>query len=338
VFVSYARVDLPRVAPLVQILETCGFRVWWDQALDVGGQWRRQIAVALEDSGCVIVVWTENSVRSDATFVHDEAAKGQRRGLLLPVRLDDVSPPLGFGEIQAIDLTHWKGDRRDASLTNLCAAVAAVLDGRPAPAAKLPPIVRRTMYGGLVTLLGVALIVGLNPFGVQEAACGAPLFHPYLSDACGALGLGHRPARAEREAWRTVDLRNCAAIREHLQQFPGGAYRERAASLIAARKLVNRDEWRPITQHLVLNVLPGERTYRDQTSAQAASLARAAEDAADLCRGFLASSNYKLEASAASVRRWDCTRVSGGATCGFVGDAVCTLQQRHTVQEERCGG
>ncbi|HWJ56316.1 MAG TPA: toll/interleukin-1 receptor domain-containing protein, partial [Vicinamibacterales bacterium] len=39
VFVSYARVDLPRVAPLVQILETCGFRVWWDQALDVGGQW-----------------------------------------------------------------------------------------------------------------------------------------------------------------------------------------------------------------------------------------------------------------------------------------------------------
>ena len=42
------------------------------------------------------------------------------------------------GEIQAIDLKHWKGSRRDLFFKDLFAAVAAKLEGRPVPAAKGP--------------------------------------------------------------------------------------------------------------------------------------------------------------------------------------------------------
>ena len=76
----------------------------------------------------MIVVWTHESVGPAGDFVRDEAVQGKRRGVLVPVRLERVAPPLGFGEIQAIDLTHWKGNPRDPFFQDLCAAVTAKLE------------------------------------------------------------------------------------------------------------------------------------------------------------------------------------------------------------------
>jgi len=111
IFISYKREDEVRVGRLVRALETAGLSPWWDRGLAGGENWRSQIQNALDAAKCVIVVWTNQSVGPAGDFVRDEAMQAKRRGVLVPVMLDKVDPPLGFGEVQAIDLSHWKGGR-----------------------------------------------------------------------------------------------------------------------------------------------------------------------------------------------------------------------------------
>ena len=101
-FISYAREDREQVQRLASGLEKAGFQVWWDAALEGGHQFAAEIERQLNASDAVIVVWSEGSVRSN--WVLDEAMHGRDRGCLIPVRFDDTPPPLGFRQIQSIDL------------------------------------------------------------------------------------------------------------------------------------------------------------------------------------------------------------------------------------------
>lgn len=131
VFVSYKREDQPRVAEIVKALEESGFSVWWDHSLSGGTSWREQIQIALDAAKCVIVVWTHESIGPAGDFVRDEASHAKRRRVLVPVLLDKVSPPLGFMEIQAIDLSNWDKNSRDPSFKKLCGAVTTKLNDCP---------------------------------------------------------------------------------------------------------------------------------------------------------------------------------------------------------------
>lgn len=52
---------------------------------------------------------------SSKDFIHDEANRGKERGILLPLLLAaDARIPVGFGELQHIDLTHWDGTEHSA--------------------------------------------------------------------------------------------------------------------------------------------------------------------------------------------------------------------------------
>jgi TolB-like protein/tetratricopeptide (TPR) repeat protein len=113
VFVSYKAEDRSRVAPLVQALEQDGFSVWWDAHIGGGDRWRETILKNLESAPCVIVVWSKRSTGPEGEFVRDEATRAKRRNAYLPVRIDKVDPPLGFGETQALPLHGWKGDPAD---------------------------------------------------------------------------------------------------------------------------------------------------------------------------------------------------------------------------------
>lgn len=77
----------------------------------------------------MIVVWTRRSVGHEGNFVHDEASRAQRRGVYLPIRLDRVDPPLGFGEVQAIPLKGWRGDRSDPRFLALIDAIRECITG-----------------------------------------------------------------------------------------------------------------------------------------------------------------------------------------------------------------
>ena len=111
VFVSYKAEDRPRLAPLVKALEAEGFAVWWDAHIGGGANWREEIQQHLDAARCVIVAWSERSVGSDGRFVRDEASAAQEAGSYVPIKIDRVKPPLGFGEVQAIDFVGWRGKR-----------------------------------------------------------------------------------------------------------------------------------------------------------------------------------------------------------------------------------
>ena len=113
IFVSYKAEDRARLLPLISALEAEGFTVWWDTHIGGGTHWREDIQDHLDAAKCVIVAWTKRSVGHEGHFVRDEATRAQRREVYLPIRLDAVEPPLGFGEVQAISLKGWHGDRSD---------------------------------------------------------------------------------------------------------------------------------------------------------------------------------------------------------------------------------
>ena len=129
VFVSYKAEDRKRVAPLVDALSAEGLSVWWDAHIGGGSSWRESIEENLEGANCVIVVWSRRSVGPNGRFVRDEATRAQRNDTYLPVRIDRVEPPLGFGETQAISLIGWDGDRADEHCQSIVRAVRAVIAG-----------------------------------------------------------------------------------------------------------------------------------------------------------------------------------------------------------------
>jgi len=159
-FVSYKSEDRSRVAPLVEALELDGVGIWWDAHIGGGAAWRETIESELNAAHCVLVVWSQRSIGPDGAFVRDEATRAQRRGVYLPVRIDSVDPPLGFGETQALPLMGWKGDRADPRYVALLAAVRAIIAGKPRPTP--PPfqakrgVDRRLVLAGGAAAIAVA--------------------------------------------------------------------------------------------------------------------------------------------------------------------------------------
>lgn len=108
VFVSYSRKDLNRVEPIVRELQKQGWSVFWDLEIPPGETWRSYIKKRLDESRCVLVVWSLSSINSD--WVIAEADEAKKRGILVPVLLDAVERPFGLNHIQAADLSDWSAN------------------------------------------------------------------------------------------------------------------------------------------------------------------------------------------------------------------------------------
>ena len=159
VFISYKAEDRRRIQPLVQALQADGYSVWWDQHIGTGDAWRQTIEQQLDAAKCVIVAWSKHSIGPEGHFVRDEASRAQRRHVYVPILLDPVEPPLGFGESQATSLRGWRGDRSDARYQTILAAVRRILGdaSAPAPAPSKTGIDRRALLaGGAVATVAVA--------------------------------------------------------------------------------------------------------------------------------------------------------------------------------------
>ena len=152
VFVSYKAEDRRRVKPLVEALKADGYSVWWDAQIGGGAAWRHAIEDELNAAHCVIVVWSKRSVGRDGVFVQDEATRAQQRHVYVPVMIDKVHVPLGFGETQALPLTGWRGNRSDPQYQAVLAAVEHITgDQDRAPAAHMihrTRVSRRALLGG----------------------------------------------------------------------------------------------------------------------------------------------------------------------------------------------
>jgi serine/threonine-protein kinase len=176
VFVSYKSEDRGRLRPLVKALEAEGLQVWWDARLEGGAAWREAIEQQLDAADCVVVAWSERSIAPEGRFVRDEADRALGRGVYLPVLLDNVRPPLGFAEVQALPLTGWRGDPADGRFQAVLEAVRRKVQGGSSVAAHprlaKPALGRRTLIvGGVATSLAIAGASGWMLWGrIGEAA------------------------------------------------------------------------------------------------------------------------------------------------------------------------
>ena len=166
VFLSYSREDRARALPVIKALEAEGFKVWWDGLLEGGTSFARTTETALETSDAVVVLWSAKSVQSH--WVRDEATRGRDRGCMVPVSIDGTNPPLGFRQIQYIDLSNWRGKMTAPEIAALNKAIRVTAE---TPGAQLGfgdsiPTLRgtsrrRLLIGGgaAVTALGGGLLI-----------------------------------------------------------------------------------------------------------------------------------------------------------------------------------
>lgn len=164
IFISYKAEDRSRLKVLVAALEAEDMSVWWDARIRGGAHWREEIEKHLDAARCVIVAWSKRSVGPEGHFVRDEASRAMRLGTYLPIRIDAVDPPLGFGEVQALSLQGWKGRVEDPRFRNLLQAVRAQVSSEdvsrlfaPTEGPRFP---RRTLIAGAVGIGAVAAAGG----------------------------------------------------------------------------------------------------------------------------------------------------------------------------------
>jgi hypothetical protein len=137
VLISYAREDLHTARRMANALEMQGWSVFWDRTIPAGKTWRDVIGAALDQCGCVVVLWSKHSISS--RWVIEEAEHGLKKGLLAPALIENVEPPLGFGSIQAADLSVWSGSQEDPALQSFLADIAEILGSLPATKSKERP-------------------------------------------------------------------------------------------------------------------------------------------------------------------------------------------------------
>jgi hypothetical protein len=159
IFISYARADRPRAERLAQALERTGWSVWWDREIPPGRSFDEVIEEALSQARCVIVLWSDASIRSE--WVKTEAAEAAQRRILVPILTDGARIPLEFRRIQAAAIDDWRDLEANEGWGHLCDAVAALVESprRAAPAPAVAPARRagrRWMPAVAVALLVVA--------------------------------------------------------------------------------------------------------------------------------------------------------------------------------------
>src|SRR5678816_873456 len=125
VFVSYARSDKTRVAPLVAAIEAKGWTVWWDPEITPGQEFDDQIDAEIDAAKAVLVVWSPLSVTS--RWVRGEAREAAERGILVPVRFEQARLPMDVRAIHTTDIDGWGDNAESPQAQEFLRALAAMI-------------------------------------------------------------------------------------------------------------------------------------------------------------------------------------------------------------------
>jgi hypothetical protein len=297
VFISYKKEDRERVAPIVEALRLDGFGVWWDQDIEPGAPWDETIAQQIESARCVVVIWSSLSIT--APWVKEEAGHGKARSILVPVRIHDVDPPLGFGLIQTADLRLWKGDRGQKVWQDFTTTIKRVLQGEIIGQLAAP--MRRKQMGLPLwaALLGVAAAAAIALFIAVSRG-------PDAADSQAQKELANRVQRVEQQAqaqtkaalsreeqgaWEGAVLaKSRAGYEAYLAAFPSGHFLPEARAKLATCRIQTDTRYEPFEQRAnVLGVsIAGSFGSREEAllSARDQGRQRAEERCAALAEGI----------------------------------------------------
>jgi hypothetical protein len=202
IFVSYDDLDRARVRQLVETLEARGWSVWWDHQISTGESFALVIQRELDAALCVIVAWSRTSVDSD--WVRAEANEAWKRGKLVPVLLDRVTPPLPFGQLHAADLVDWD-QQGHPGFAKLIADLDDRIGKASVQAKTTTPVAwfrrrRAAVAGGAALLLAIALAyyaasprLRTNSAAIEAATADAPAGADRRADAAAVGGHWQAP-------------------------------------------------------------------------------------------------------------------------------------------------
>ena len=199
VFVSYARENRDAAQRLADALIDNRLRVWWDRDLVAGSEFATVIEAQLNSAAVVLGLWSSESVRS--AFVRDECGHALRSGKLLPVRIEEVGLPLGFGQLHTLDLLDWDGDADDEAFQVLLGEIERRRTRAPIALVTAPTTAR---FGGRTlrrAALGVAVLVALGAGGY------------YAKHTIDQRAQAERDAQLRVEAARRLDRNRTEADR-----------------------------------------------------------------------------------------------------------------------------
>jgi Cdc6-like AAA superfamily ATPase len=113
VFISYAKEDRKSAEQFARAIEQEGWQVWWDLRIQPGEDFDKAIETALNESNCVLVLWSERATSS--LYVKGEAREALAQEKLIPIFIENVKPPFDLRAIQGVYLLDWTGRRDDPS-------------------------------------------------------------------------------------------------------------------------------------------------------------------------------------------------------------------------------
>ena len=169
VFVSYARADEKQAKAIIKCIDRAGFKVWWDALIPSGDRFSARIAEALEGARAIVVLWSVHSI--DSVWVQDEAGWGRDHHRLVPVSIDGSEPPLGFRQLQCVNLAKGGIRTTNPEMQRALRAIADMLD-HPAPRFPRAPLVNRrtALIGGGVAAAAAVGFGTWRYFGSISAA------------------------------------------------------------------------------------------------------------------------------------------------------------------------
>ncbi|MGF1454881.1 MAG: SUMF1/EgtB/PvdO family nonheme iron enzyme [Alphaproteobacteria bacterium] len=131
IFISYKREERAMAKALAEVLTRKGYSVWWDVSLLSGDQFAKEIDAVLRKAKAAIVLWSEKSIESH--WVLEEADLARRLGIIVPVLIEPVEPPFGFGNLHTESLIGWSGETDAPAVQSILAAVQKKAGPPPAP-------------------------------------------------------------------------------------------------------------------------------------------------------------------------------------------------------------
>ncbi len=121
IFLTYAQEDLAKAKRLAAALEKQGWSVFWDSLIRAGDNFGQEIEREIQQAGCMIVAWSNNSVSSH--WVFSGATVGLELDILVPILFESVKPPQPFGDVHTEDLAAWQGEADSAAFIALCETI-----------------------------------------------------------------------------------------------------------------------------------------------------------------------------------------------------------------------
>jgi hypothetical protein len=91
VFISYAHSDRLRVLPILRLLQLAKCRVWYDDGIRAGENWRTTLTSKIESENCVSFLLFSSRAAVNSPFVSEEVETAVETGKkIITVRLDDA--------------------------------------------------------------------------------------------------------------------------------------------------------------------------------------------------------------------------------------------------------